>query len=270
MDVLMIAAVASMSTLAVIFAAILAFADKKLKIEEDPKIERITAILPGVNCGACGYLSCHDYAKHIVEEDVNPAKCRVVGDEQRAEICSIMAREAPAVIPKVALVRCAARWPEKKRACEYKGARTCRDANIIFGGGMFCQYGCIGFGDCVYVCPFDALGMKDGLPIVNLKKCTGCGKCAAACPRKIIKIEEKPNDTLFYVACNSHDDTARVKEICSVGCIACGICEKLSQERFFIVKDNLSEADYSKQTKTAGAELERLASKCPTKVIKRY
>ena len=268
MDNLMIAAVVSMSSLAIFFAAVLAVADKKLKVEEDPKVDKINRLLPGVNCGACGFLSCHDFAEHIVTGGADPNKCRVVAEENKEEICKIAGVAEKDVYPQLPLVQCAAESENKKPTAQYKGIRTCTAANLDFGGGMKCEYGCMGFGDCTKVCPFDALYMEKGLPRVDIKKCTGCGKCAEACPRNIIDMQEKRNGKLFYVACSSRDTGVRVRQVCGVGCIACGICVKLSPEGFFSVDNNLSRADYSKQTSDKQEEVAKLAVKCPTKVIK--
>jgi electron transport complex protein RnfB len=108
--------------------------------------------------------------------------------------------------------------------------------------------------------------MKDGLPRLDEEKCTGCGKCAGACPRNIISMQEIRTEKLFHVACNSNDGALRVREICGVGCIACGICEKLSPEGFFKMTNNLSRADFSKQGDPD--KVREVAKKCPTKVIK--
>ena len=133
---------------------------------------------------------------------------------------------------------------------------------------MACEYGCMGFGDCCTECPFDALHMEDGLPVVDPAKCTGCGKCAEACPRGIITMEKMADGSLIYVACSSLDNTLRTRKACEVGCIACGICEKVSQEGFFKVEHNLSVPDYSKQSPERMEDIRAVAAKCPTKVIK--
>ena len=255
-----------MAGMSIIFASALAFADKKLKVKENPMITKVNKLLPQANCGACGYVSCHDFAEHIVKEGEDPAKCRVLGEEAREELYKLLGKEEGEVFPVVPLICCAAETEHKKRNAEYKGVQTCSAAGIVFDGGMECQYGCMGLGDCVDACPFGALRMEKGLPRVNLEKCTGCGKCAEACPKGIIKMQEKRFDKLVYVACSSHDDILRTKEVCAVGCIACGICEKLSPEGFFKVSNNLSEADYKKQNKKE--EIEKIIPKCPTRVIK--
>lgn len=266
MDNLVIASVLSMAGLACFFALVLAFAYNKLKVKVDPKIDEIVHLLPGTNCGACGYLSCHDLAVHVVREGVDPGKCRVINGETREELYKVVGREGATVYPRVPIVYCAAEWENKKLRAEYKGVRTCRAADFVFGGGMDCEYGCIGFGDCVVVCPFDALHMEKGLPRVDLEKCTGCGKCVEACPRDLIEMVEKKYEKIYYVACNSNDDGPRVRQICGVGCIACGICDKLSQGKLFKVTDNLARADYSKLK--GQKAFKNIQPKCPTKVIK--
>jgi len=265
-DNTVIAALLSMAGMTVLFAAVLAFADKKLRVEEDPKLVEVTHLLPGVNCGACGCLSCHDFAEHLISGESDPVKCRVLAEETRKKIYEALGKEEQEASAVIALVHCVAENKDKKRDAEYTGVKTCAAADLVFGGGLKCQYGCMGYGDCVAVCPFDAIHMFDGLPRVDIKKCTGCGKCAEACPRDIIKMQEKKYEKLIYVACSSHDTLLSTKQACNVGCIACGVCVKLSPKGFFSVEDNLSVADYSKQDDQEGVRA--IAPKCPTKVIK--
>lgn len=266
MENLVLTAVLSMVALAVLFAVVLAFADKKFKVEEDPKITEVYNLLPHVNCGACGYLSCHDFAEHIVKNGEDPQKCRVLGEEAKEKLLGLFGKESGETFPFIPLVRCSAKTANKPALADYAGIRTCRGANLVFSGGMECEYGCMGLGDCARACPFGAIAMVEGLPEVDIEKCTGCGKCASSCPRNIITMAEKKNKKLYYVACSTHDGALRVRKICSAGCIACGICEKVSKEGFFSVKDNLSREDISKQEKQE--EVGSVAIKCPTKVIK--
>ncbi len=267
MDNLMLMSVSSMAALAILFASILAFADKKLKVKTDPRIEEIIGLLPGVNCGACGYLSCRAFGEGIVKKNEDPGKCRVIGEEAREELFKLLGKEESERYPRLPLVHCAAGTKDKKYTAEYNGVRTCSGADLVFGAGLRCEYGCMGFGDCVSVCAFGALSMEDGLPKADPEKCTGCGKCVPACPRGIISMQEKRFDGLFYVACSSLDGVLRVKEACGTGCIACGICEKLSPGGLFKVTENLSRPDYERQRNQE--EAEKLRQKCPTKVIKR-
>lgn len=255
-----------MAGLAIAFAGVLSFADRKLRVEEDPRVDQINKLLPGVNCGACGCLSCRDFAEHIVNEGADPGKCRVINKEIRKKLYDLTGDEGGDNCPRIPLVRCAAENADKTLEAEYRGVKTCEAAKLVFGGGMKCEYGCMGFGDCVDACPFEALAMVDGLPRLAQEKCTGCAKCEEACPRDIIDMRDKKNAELFYVACSSRDNTLRTRQACAVGCVACGICEKLSPRGLFKVEDNLSVEDLEKQGDRE--ECAGLAVKCPTKVIK--
>lgn len=255
-----------MAGIGIFFSSVLAFADRKLRVEEDPRIAEVFKFLPHVNCGACGYVSCHDFAEHIITDGEEPLKCRVLGEEAKEHLLKYLGEEEKETFPVIPLVHCAAKCQNKEPKAEYKGLKNCGGADLDFGGGMECQYGCMGYGDCSEACPFGALEMKDCLPVLIEEKCTGCGKCAEACPRGIIIMQEKRFPKLYYVACSSNDDALRVRGVCGVGCIACGICEKLSPEKYFKVENNLSRADFSKQKNQE--EAQKIADKCPTKVIK--
>ncbi len=266
MEEMMKMALFSMAALSIFFAVVLSIADKKLRVQEDPKIEKLLHLLPGSNCGACGFLGCRDFAEHIVKDNADPVRCRVMSQETLNEVCDVLGRKEEEVFKRFPLVKCSAPRGEKKQKGIYKGVETCNAAQLVFGAGVACEYGCLGYADCVRACPFDALHMIEGLPKVDLVKCVGCGKCVKACPRNIIEMGERKYEKIFYVACSSKDNTLRTRQVCRVGCIACGICEKLSPEKFFVVSDNLSRADYSKQAKQK--EIDAIRMKCPTRVIK--
>lgn len=267
MDTQLVTAIISMGFLAVSFALVLGLAHKKLKVEEDPRIEDLTQVLPGVNCGACGYLSCHDFAEHIAVKGEDPSKCRIMDKEQSEKVHEIMGSDSSApVFKSLPVVRCSARTENKKKDVGYDGVRTCGAAQQIFGGGISCEFGCMGYGDCARSCPFDALHMEDGLPRLDEEKCTSCGKCAEACPRELIELMPKENKDLFYVACKSTDSALRVREICGVGCIGCGICVKLSGGELFELIGPL--AREKKEAQRKKEDTEKIRSKCPTKVIK--
>lgn len=253
--------------LGVFFAAILAVANQKLKVEEDPRVEELTEKLPGLNCGACGFPSCHEFAKGIIakkEEAIN-STCRVAGPEV-IEFIEKIAPVAKRQAAKIAVVFCSARNKDKTNKAIYKGIKTCVSANITSGGGMDCEYGCLGFDDCVKACPFDAIKMVNGLPEINPAKCVGCNKCVKACPRAIIQLMPTNVDNLVVTACMSKDKVLVVKKICSVGCIGCRICEKLSNG-VFVVEDNLSKLKIERIKENI--EWDEIIKKCPTKTIVR-
>jgi ferredoxin len=161
---------------------------------------------------------------------------------------------------QVAAVHCGADAGTRRRQAEYLGVQNCLAADMV-GGGLSCGYGCLGFGDCFAACPFDAIAMVNGLPVIDVNKCTACRKCIVACPRQIISL--RPADFNVVVACSSHDSGAQTRKNCPVGCIACKICEQEAPEVFRVI-DNLSIVDYAKK----GIDCSRAIEKCPTKCIK--
>jgi len=249
-----------LGVLGFVFAALLALAADYFKIEEDQRVATILAILPGANCGACGAAGCHDFADKLIKGEVLVSGCLVGGAEVAKKIAQIMGVEGHEVHKKVAAVHCGAKEDQRKRGANYLGVKTCLAADLVDGGGLLCKYGCLGYGDCFCVCPFDAIRMKEGLPVIDPEKCTACGKCVVACPRKIIHL--RPYDFPVWVACRSYDTGVVVRQICPVGCIACKICEKQVPEVFKVV-DNLAVVDYTK----AGINCDPAIEKCPTKCI---
>jgi len=257
---LIIISILVLGMLGFVFAGLLGLAADYFKIEEDPRVATIMAILPGANCGACGAGGCHDFASRVSKGEIAVSGCVVGGAEVAKKIAQIMGEEGFEVHKKVAAVHCGAKESQRKKKANYSGIKTCMGANIIDGGGLLCGYGCLGYGDCFCVCPFSAITMKEGLPFIDPEKCTACGKCVAACPRKIISLI--PFDFRVVVACSSHDTGANTRKICPVGCIACKICEK-EVPQVFKVADNLAVMDYLK----TGINCDRAVEKCPTKCI---
>jgi RnfABCDGE-type electron transport complex B subunit len=244
-----------------VFAALLALAADYFKIEEDPRITSVMAILPGRNCGVCGEAGCGVFAEKLIKGKVAVTGCLAGGASVAKKLAEVMGVEQPTDVHKyIVVLHCGAKETQRKTKASYSGVKTCRAANLVDGGGLLCSYGCLGYGDCSGVCPFDALTMKDGLPKVDPSKCTSCGKCVAECPRRIMAII--PYDFGVYIACSSQDRGAETRKICPVGCIACKICEKEVPE-VFKVADNLAVMDYSKNSMNC----ESAMAKCPTKCI---
>lgn len=211
--------------LGLLFGAVLAVASRIFHVEKDPRIEQIEEVLPGSNCGGCGYPGCANYAESIVNENASPNLCAPGGEETVNRIAEILGVEAEASESMVAVVRCQGAHGIAKDKFAYEGIRDCNAAELIHGGHKACEYGCLGFGSCVKACPFDAMIMLDnGLPYVFEDQCTGCGICVQECPKGIM--EMIPRTQKVFLGCINKDNGKSVRRVCSVGCIACGLCAK--------------------------------------------
>ena len=255
----------SMAGLGFFFAAILAFVNQKLKVKEDPIIDKLVEVLPGVNCGACGLASCHQYAVALAEKKLDPDKCKAGGESVAKALSEILGVEVEHKIKEIAVIHCGADNTKRIKKANYTGIKTCLAANSVFGGEISCEYGCLGYGDCTKVCPFDAITMVNGLPKVNKNKCTACAKCVGICPRTIISIQKLKSESLVYIACKNKDAGASTRKACTVGCIGCGICQKMTTSVFH-VEENLAEIDYEKIESVKSGEV---ITKCPTKCIRK-
>jgi len=245
-----------------VFGLLLAFAAVIFKVDTDERIDEIEKVLPGANCGACGFPGCSGYAHAIVEEG-KPINCCSVGKQAVADkIGKIMGISAEAEEPKVARVLCQGSLETAKDKYIYEGVRDCNAANRLAGGQKDCSFGCLGFGSCVSVCKFDAIHIENGIAVVDEEKCTACGMCVKACPKKIIEIQSKNS---VSVLCKNKQIGKEVMASCKSGCIACKICEKNCPLEAIKVIDNLAVIDKDK-CKKCGICVE----KCPKNVIKKY
>jgi electron transport complex protein RnfB len=250
-----------MGALGLVMAVGLGLAARKFAVEVDPRIDLITGVLPGANCGACGFAGCMNYAKAVVEGSVKPVPCPVGGEEVAKQVADIMGIEAQPLPKTVAKVFCEGDLSEKRQKGAYEGVKTCASAALIGGGTIMCSYGCLGFDDCVKVCLFDAMKPRKNLPPeVDEKKCTSCGLCVDACPRHIIRI--MPKGMEYVVACSSRDRGKFVKRVCDVGCTACKVCVKKCPEKAITVENNLASINYE-LCKNKG----ECFKSCPTKCI---
>lgn len=266
MDNKVIISTLSMAGLGLFFASVLAVVNQKLKAEEDPKIEAIFKALPGVNCGACGFASCHQYAEALAKGKADPDMCKAGGETVLESICEILGIKKEVKTKQIAVVHCGADSSKRKKKANYAGIKTCLAAHNTFGGELLCQYGCLGYGDCAKACPFGAISIVNGLPKIDPNKCTACGKCVSSCPRKLIIIKNIEPQGILYVACSNLDRGADTRRVCPVGCIACGICQKLTGG-IFSVENNLSRVKQDKIKDITNAE--EVINKCPTKCIKK-
>lgn len=245
------------------FALVLLIASEKLKVEVDPKIEQIHEALPNLDCGACGFPGCGQYAKAVMGNPGLLGKCAPGGPQTSARIADILNLQVSDSGPtQRPVVHCRAHTEDKTFYAQYEGIQSCTAANAL-ASVQACGFGCLGFGDCVRACKFDALHIVDGLSTVDYDKCTGCTACAKACPRHLIEMVPFGHGNMMVVACNSKETGKSTRANCKVGCIGCGLCAK--QTDIFKVEDNLARVDYVRYQPTE--QTETAMNKCPTKVI---
>jgi len=244
----------------------LTIASEKLKVQKDQKTSDLNDALPGINCGACGYAGCSGYAEAMASgEDEDLTKCKPGGQATLENIAQVMGVEVSNPGTKlIAQVHCMGGVEEAKEKFQYDDLRDCRAAYSRFGGKKSCEYGCLGMGSCVKVCPVDAITIGNNkIAFIDKELCISCGKCVEICPNNVIKMI--PYDADFYIACNSKDKGKVTKSNCSVGCIGCKICEKKFPEAGFSVKDFLSEIDYDSNDRHP--DRNGAAEKCPVNCI---
>ena len=232
----------------VLCAILLSLSSHFFGVEENEKETALRDCLPGANCGACGFSGCDAYAKALAEGVTDKANlCVPGGDGTARELSELLGVEAEDVVEMVAYVACnGACKPEEKKYI-YAGPQTCKAANMIFAGDRFCTFACLGYGDCMKVCPRDAIRITDrGVADIDPQKCIGCGLCAKTCPNGIIHLVK--DITRVVVKCNNHYKGAEVRRFCARGCIACGKCEKSCPTGAIKVVDNLARIDYDKCT----------------------
>jgi len=247
------------------FAILIWFVYRKFTGEVNPKLEEILKVLPGINCGACGFASCENMASALLEG--KDAFCPVSGKEKMRLIYKILGREMGETQEiKKAFVFCSATDDEKKFLAEYRGVKTCKIANL-YSSYQSCIYGCLGFGDCAQVCPVSAIAVKNGRAEVDIDKCIGCGLCVDACPRGVIKLLYLESDFLVAVACSNKDRAKEVKEVCLRGCIGCGLCVKLGPPDGFQLERNLARVNFNKLQEYPEEKWLPAIEKCPSKVI---
>jgi electron transport complex protein RnfB len=261
MDILV--PVITMAGLGLIFSVGLVFAYKKLRVEEDPKVERVSEILPQANCGACGYSGCRAFAEAVAKGDVSPNSCPVGGEEVASQIADILGVKPSEFIKKIARLHCRGTREAAKDRGIYVGISTCYASHLV-GGNKQCSYGCLGLGDCVRSCPFDAMYMgKEGLPVVIEEKCTACGRCVDACPRNLLELH--PLSQNIMVFCRSQDRGPFARKVCQNACIACGICVRACPDSIIMENYLAKIIDYNKIAPEKIPEIE----KCPTDAIAR-
>jgi RnfABCDGE-type electron transport complex B subunit len=248
--------------LATVIGFVLGWANRAFHVPIDLRQERVLAALPGANCGACGFVGCGDYAEAVVLHGAACDRCPVGGPDCAAAVAGIMGVSLTAAAPMRPVVHCSAHTGDRLQRRPYTGEATCHAINLV-GGVQGCIYGCLGAGDCVRACAYDAIHVRDGLATVVYAKCIGCGACAKACPRKIITMVPFKAKRVLTISCSNLDFGKEVMAVCNVGCIGCKACTK--QANVFTMHQHVARINYDLYT--PDMDLSAAIEKCPRKVM---
>lgn len=259
---LILASVAVLGGVGLTFGTLIAFANAKLKVWEDPRIDAVEEVLPGANCGACGMAGCRAFAEAAVKGTVEPAGCTVMGPEDREDVAAVLGVAAGEANKLVARLLCAGGTNVATSKARYHGVDSCAAAVAVTGGGKGCTWGCVGLADCAVACDFDAITMNPfGLPVVDPELCTSCGDCVDACPLDLFTI--MPLDDKLIVQCKNLLEGDDAEEVCAVACTACARCVQDAAPGLIEIKNGLAVIDYE-QIDTANPEA---TARCPTGAI---
>ena len=255
----------SLCAIGIASAVILYFVAQKFKVEEDPRIDTVESILPGANCGGCGKPGCRGFAEATVKAtSLDGLFCPVGGAETMTKVAAALGMEVTAQTPQIAVVRCNGTCDHRQRTSQYDGYKSCAIEHSLYRGETDCTFGCLGCGDCVTACPFDAIHMdENGLPVVSEEKCVACGACVKACPRNIIELRNKGvKDRRFFVCCVNKDKGNIARKACTAACIGCGKCVKECPFEAITLENNLAYIDFRKCRLCR-----KCVSVCPTHAI---
>jgi len=250
--------------LTLIFGTFLVFSAEKFKVKKDERIEKILDLLPGIDCGACGAPGCAAFAGGVIDGKYAVNGCKAGGEEVANKVAKILGVKAEnGTKEQVAVLCCLGDHDTAERIANYDGILTC-EALDLMGGDKGCQYGCLGLGDCVSECPFDAIKMGEkGLPYIIEERCTACGICVKTCPRSLFELIPKEQD--IYIACRSYDDAKTVKKACSRGCTGCTLCTRVTENEIIQMDGKLARIQWEKITNNK--LLEPGFEKCPSKTF---
>ena len=246
--------------IAILLDVVLGLVSHFFAVKEDETVKAIRACLPGVNCGACGYKGCDDYAAAVAAGTAKPNLCVPGAEVTATELGAILGIKVEAPEDVVAYVHCNGHCEATTKKAAYEGIATCKAASMLFAGPEACRFGCIGLGDCAAVCPSGAICLKDGIAHVDSSLCIGCGLCRDTCPKHLIGMV--PQEAKVAVTCSNTDKGAQARTVCKNACIACKKCEKACQYGAVTVQNNLATVDYDKCTGCG-----ECAKACPTGAI---
>lgn len=257
---MIVAPVLIVAVIGIACGVILTLAAKFMAVPVDETVANVRAVLPGANCGACGYAGCDEYAEKLASGEAKGNLCTPGGASVAQEIGKALGQSVEEVVEMQAIVRCSGTCEKTNYIMDYQGPQTCEGNNYFYQGRGSCSHACLGFGDCVTVCQYDAIQIVDGIAVVDPIACGGCGMCAKVCPNSLIHIVPKASHV--FVGCSSTDKGAFTRKICQMGCIGCKRCEKTCEFGAVTIENNLASIDPEKCT-NCGACIEV----CPTRVI---
>ena len=257
---IVLSAVCTLGGLTVVLSILLAFASRRLHVEEDPRMDAVVDMLPHTNCGACGFPGCRAFAEALVTGVAKPGKCTVSPESERERIARFLGVDVGAEEKRVARLACAGGVHVARSRAEYRGLGTCRAATLVGGGGKACAWGCLGLGDCEIACDFDAIRMNEfSLPVVVEASCTACNVCVEVCPKDLFSLH--PVSHRLWVACKNLEAGDEILEGCEVGCTACGRCEA-DAPGYVSIENHLPVVDYQ-----APGITDEPIQRCPTGAI---
>lgn len=233
--------------LGLISGVLLSIFSKIFAVKIDERITKVREVLPGLNCGVCGFSGCDSYAKEIVNNGVEANKCIPGGDSTSKKISEILEINYQNVTEAIAYVKCDGKIPKATNdSYTYQGEPTCAACDMYYKGKGLCDFGCIGYGDCIKSCSFDAIKIIDGIAEIDPETCKGCSMCVATCPKNLIEIRDAVHKV--YVRCSSCDKGKITIDKCNNGCIGCKKCEKVCPSDAITVENGLASIDYNKCT----------------------
>ena len=245
---IMLYSLITLVSLGILSAILLYFVAQKFKVDEDPRIDEVSELLPGANCGGCGYAGCRALAEAIVQAGSLEGKTCPGAADAMEKIADLLGLAAAKTEPKIAVIRCNGSYANALKKVEYDAVASCAFAHSLYAGEGGCPYGCLGCGDCVKSCRFDAIEMdsETGLPHVK-DNCVGCGVCVKGCPRGIIEVRNRgKKERRIFVSCINTEKGAAAKKNCVVACIGCGKCVKVCTFEAITLDKNLAYIDFEK------------------------